>query len=157
MPGTQALVLWPNDGDHGKTGIEPIHHVPKHMRFDGSKGSVRYSGDKRFYPARVILISDDRDLLEKKEDELLLSLSSKENVDPLGKGKRKKQERRSSGVASDKSVALALGSRPPVPKEVQHSNRVAAKERHEAKSRKTSASNLTDIGVLSYIRKKLQS
>lgn len=52
----KALVMWTRES---KFTIEPIASVPRSSRFEGAVTSVRFSGNKKFYPARVIMISGE--------------------------------------------------------------------------------------------------
>ncbi|KAK3920576.1 Dynein heavy chain-like protein [Frankliniella fusca] len=153
MP-TQALILWPKDGKHGKTGIEPIKNVPQNSRFEGACGPVRFSGDKKFYPAKVLLISDDESVLEAKAEEVAQDILKKADAGVLGK--RKRSSKKDSRLASEKAVALALGERASVPKHLEHVHKAATKERKDARVSKTNGNNMLDTNVLSSIRKKLE-
>lgn len=54
--GSKVLVLWTRDK---MVGIEPINHVPQSSRFVNAATTVRFSGDKKFYPAKVLMISGE--------------------------------------------------------------------------------------------------
>lgn len=51
---TRALVYWNREK---KTGIEPIKCVPESSRFVGAVCSVKHSGNKKFYPAKILMVS----------------------------------------------------------------------------------------------------
>lgn len=50
----KALVYWIKED---KAGLEPLSNVSANARFIGSVGPVRWSTDKKWYPARVLMIS----------------------------------------------------------------------------------------------------
>lgn len=52
----KALVLWSREN---KTGIEALTNVPPNARHEGLATPVMFSGDKKYYPAKVIMISGE--------------------------------------------------------------------------------------------------
>lgn len=52
----RVVVQWTRDK---KVGIEPIARVPENHRFAGAVTSVQYSVDKKWYPAKVIMIGGE--------------------------------------------------------------------------------------------------
>jgi hypothetical protein len=46
--------LWSREN---KVGIESLSNVPRNARFEGALTPVMFSGDKKYYPAKIIMIS----------------------------------------------------------------------------------------------------
>lgn len=52
----QAVVHWTRDD---KIGVEKLTSVPRDKRFVGSLTPIMFSGDKKFYPAKIMFISGE--------------------------------------------------------------------------------------------------
>jgi len=67
--GPQALLLWTLEN---RTGIEPVKNVPQSARFTGAATTAMFSGDKRWYPAKVIMVSGEYKLCGSFGDNITL-------------------------------------------------------------------------------------
>lgn len=56
MRNMKVLVLWTRKQ---KTGIEPLSNVPENARFSGAVTPVCFSGDKKYYPGKIVMMSGE--------------------------------------------------------------------------------------------------
>ncbi|KAK3922481.1 Dihydrofolate synthase/folylpolyglutamate synthase [Frankliniella fusca] len=150
-----AVVYWTKDQ---KAGIEPLNNVPENSRFEGSVTTVMFSGDRRWYPAKVIMISDDMDALSAKEEEIALSILEQKKKDDTKSLPRTRGKRKSSvvvGVASERQVASAVGAKPPVPKHLTAEHKAASQAKKNAKMHNRSGQDQLDNQVLNKVKVNL--
>lgn len=50
------MVLWPKEE---KAGVEPLSNVPETSRFVGAVTPVMFSGNKKWYPGKILMISGE--------------------------------------------------------------------------------------------------
>ncbi|KAK3933165.1 Suppressor of smlA [Frankliniella fusca] len=141
--GSKALVLWTRDK---MVGIEPINHVPQSSRFDGAATVVRFSGDKKFYPAKVLMISDNETALEEEANRVGGQLEREKEKQPLKRMHKKKLP--DPSVASERAVSQAVGQRAPVPPAFASAQKAAQKARKEASVNHATGQALLDNQVL---------
>ncbi|KAK3925966.1 Chromodomain-helicase-DNA-binding protein Mi-2-like protein, partial [Frankliniella fusca] len=149
----KALVFWEKEK---KTGIEPITSVPESSRFVGAATPVLFSGNKKFYPAKILMLSEDDKALEEKANAVAMDLMKKSDVskkNPVKKRSGKKISK--AGSASDRDIALALGKKAPVPKLQEEQANASKKAVKSVKVSKAKGQNQLDAQVMSTIKRSL--
>ena len=114
-----------------------------------------------FYCWCLLFLLDDVEALDAKADEVAKEIEkSKSNKANNGTKDRKARNSKIAlgpSVASDRDIAVALGSRPPMPKELQSVHNAAQKSKKDSKIHHALGQNKVDDNVLINIgiRKKL--
>ncbi|KAK3918355.1 Homeobox protein DLL-3 [Frankliniella fusca] len=111
----RAVVYWQKED---KVGQEPLKNVVESGRFV-NVATAKYSGDKKYYPVKVLLISDKDEELNQKVTEVEMQIEeAAQSIPP----KRSRKLVKSVTQASSQEVARALGSTlfaPVPPKDLQ--------------------------------------
>ncbi|KAK3920364.1 Annexin C1 [Frankliniella fusca] len=142
----RALVVWTKEN---KIGIEPISNVPANARFAGAVTPVRFSGDKKWYPGKVVMLSDCNTALEEKCKEMAEQLLKEKDVSkPKREGKRKRKSVTGDGKASEQDVARALGSKVPLVRHLQEAKGSTEKAKKTAEVQRRTGQDKTDRSIL---------
>ncbi|KAK3928380.1 hypothetical protein KUF71_016627 [Frankliniella fusca] len=151
----RALVIWSKEN---KTGIEPLSSVPPNARFDNAVSPVMFSGDKKYYPAKIVMISENlRDLETRQvaEEAEILNLQGRKESEIQDRSRRNRRQMVAAGAASSRDVAKALGMQPPVPKDMEATHKAAQKAKKDAKDLSTKAQLNADGVVLDSVRRDI--
>ncbi|KAK3916203.1 putative DNA-directed RNA polymerase subunit delta [Frankliniella fusca] len=151
-----CVVYWTHEK---KAGIEPLNNVPSNARFEGSMTSVMFSGDKRWYPAKIVMISDDIAALNAKEEEIAQSIleETQRQAAPSTRTRpsKKKKERVVPNVATERQIASALGTKPPVPKNLTSEDTAIRQAKKQSKLNSRSGQDQLDNKVVNKIKVNL--
>lgn len=160
----KAVVFWPKEN---KVGVESLSNVPENSRFVGACTPVKYHGDKKFYPAKIIFISDIEEeidaAVEKKEKEIetanAAAAAKKRQAQGTARHQRgsKKSKVKDPSVATERDVAFALGSKVPIPKDLEEQHKNNRKTIRAAKVHQQASLQEMDRSAMSEIRRDLFS
>ncbi|KAK3916378.1 Sensory neuron membrane protein 1 [Frankliniella fusca] len=147
----RAVVYWQKEN---KVGIEPLKHVVESGRFENAVTTAKFTGDRKYYPVKVLMISANDEELDGKVSEVERQIEDAAKSKDLPK-RRRRAHVRSASQASDQDVARAVGGKVPVPIQLLSESQDIQKENKTAKLSKTSGQKLLDSNILCQVRRSL--
>ncbi|XP_052123663.1 uncharacterized protein LOC113215823 isoform X1 [Frankliniella occidentalis] len=108
------LIHWLNENLWDVWADEEANgRIPQELRFEGALGLTQYT-DGQSYLGKVLKMSEDKDEVEKAEQELSDLIKSQKTapVEPRNRKRNTKSRSKSTTVATERQVSSALNERP---------------------------------------------
>ncbi|KAJ1521747.1 hypothetical protein ONE63_003383 [Megalurothrips usitatus] len=119
-----------------------------------------FSGNKKYYPAKVIMISDDDNALESKAAEVEAEIEKAKQKQTASASGNKRSKRTTAkvvkpGAASVRAIDVAVGARPSIPKDLEAAHKKVQADNREAKESLKRAQLSVDQKLAASVRKSL--
>ncbi|KAJ1518896.1 hypothetical protein ONE63_011496 [Megalurothrips usitatus] len=158
----KPVVFWPKEN---KVGVESLSNVPENSRSVGACTPLKFHVDKKFYPAKIIFISDKEEeidaAVEEKEKEIETANAAAKERQAQGTARHQRGSKKSKvkdpSVATERDVAFALGSKVPIPKDLEEQHKNNRKTIRAAKVHQQASLQEMDRSAMSEIRRDLFS